>query len=127
MVSTWRPACRSTSARVRTVVVLPVPPLSDRTAIVSAMWPPRYRAVRGCPALELDGGPRRFRRVHRIQEIDRVPADEDLVAVLQRAPLHPSAVDLDAVERAVVEDPHPALLAGDQRVAARDRRVVEAD
>ena len=37
MVSTDNPTRRSTSARVRTVVVLPVPPLRDRTAIVSAM------------------------------------------------------------------------------------------
>jgi hypothetical protein len=56
-----------------------------------------------------------------------VAADEDLVSVLQGTPLHAPAVDVDAVERAVVEDPDAALLVGDQRVAARDGGVVEAD
>ncbi len=37
MASTSSPIRRKTSASVRTVVVLPVPPFSDRTAIVSAM------------------------------------------------------------------------------------------
>ena len=37
MTSTDSPTRRSTSARVRTVVVFPVPPLRERTAIVSAM------------------------------------------------------------------------------------------
>src|SRR5689334_10100133 len=99
MVSTRWPRCRSTSARVRTVVVLPVPPLSDRTAIVSAMWPPRYSVAQRCRLS-------RFRGAHRVEEIQRVAADQDLVAVLERAPLHAPAVELDPVERAVVEDPH---------------------
>ena len=54
------------------------------------------------------------------------PIDE-LVAVDQRAPLDAPAVDLDAVERAVVEHAYAALLVGDQRMTARDGRVVEAD
>ena len=124
-VSTSRPTRRSTSARVRTVVVLPVPPFSDRTAIVSAMRPARYagpltRLRRG--RLSAGAGGR-----HGVQEVQAWRPIDDLVAVGQRAPLHAPAVDLDAVERAVVEHAYAALLAGDQGMTARDRRVVEAD
>src|SRR5437763_1351259 len=120
MVSTCRPRCRSTSARVRTVVVLPVPPFSDRPAMVSAAAMTAARLLaQGCGL----GGPGGHNGV---QEIQRVATDRDLVPVAQRAPLHAPAVDLDAVERAVVEHAHAALLVGDQGVAARDGRVVEA-
>ena len=54
-------------------------------------------------------------------------ADHDLVAVRQRAPFHPLAVDEHAVEAAVVEHAQAVGLAHDQRVPARDGRVVEAD
>src|SRR4051794_27821983 len=56
-----------------------------------------------------------------------VAADEDLVAVAQASPVDALAVDEDAVERAVVEHAHAVGLADDQRVAAADGRVVEAD
>src|SRR3954471_3451596 len=56
-----------------------------------------------------------------------IAADEDLVAVVQAAPVDALAVDEHAVERAVVEDAHAIGLADDERVAAADRRVVEAD
>jgi hypothetical protein len=42
-----------------------------------------------------------------VQEEQRVSADDDLVAVLERAPLDTAAVDVDAVERAVVESRRP--------------------
>jgi hypothetical protein len=63
-----------------------------------------------------------------MQQVEPEAADRDLVAVAQGLQLHLGAVDEDAVEAAVVE--HAQLLAGlgdDQRVAARDGRVVEAD
>src|SRR6478752_7599340 len=119
MVSTCRPRRRSTSARVRTVVVLPVPPFSDRTAMVSAAITAARLLAQGCGF----GGPRGHNGV---EEIERVAPDGDLVPVAERAPLHAPAVDLDAVERAVVEHAHAALLVGDQGVAAGDGRVVEA-
>ena len=61
-----------------------------------------------------------------LDEVQPVAADDDLVAVLQRAPLDALAVDEHAVEAAVVEHAHAVGLAHDQRVAARDGRVVEA-
>src|SRR5437763_548233 len=54
-------------------------------------------------------------------------ADHDLVAVRQRAPFDALAVDEHAVEAAIVEYAQPVGLANDQRVAARDCRVVESD
>ena len=52
--------------------------------------------------------------------------DDDLVAVGQRRPLDAAAVDVDAVERAVVEHAYAVGLGHDERVTARHRRVVEA-
>src|SRR5688572_25756615 len=106
MVSTSSPTRRSTSARVRTVVVLPVPPFSDRTAIVSAIEAARYRA----DLLGQSG--RGGLRGHRggVHEVHRVAADDDLVAVAQRAPFDAPAVDLDPVQRAVVEHAYAARL-----------------
>ena len=52
--------------------------------------------------------------------------DDDLVAVGQRRPLDAAAVDVDAVERAVVEHAYAVGLGDDQRMTARDGRVVEA-
>src|SRR4051794_20828744 len=122
MASTSRPTRRSTSASVRTVVVLPVPPFSDRTAIVSAaaIAAAGYLLHERLRAGDCGCG-------HSVQEEQRVAADRELVAVGERAPLDPPAVDRDAVERTVVEHPNPRLLTGDQRMTARDRRVVEAD
>src|SRR3954452_3751213 len=125
MASTDRPTRRSTSARVRTVVVFPVPPFRDRTAIVSAM---RGRDLsersvpdggRGGRAARADGGV--------VEEVDGVAADRDLVAVLERRPVDPPAVDMHAVEGAVVEDPHAVGLRNHERMTARDGGVVEAD
>ena len=62
-----------------------------------------------------------------VDEMQVVAADHDLVAVGQRAPLHALAVDEHAVEAAIVEHAQPVGLADDQRVAAGDGRVVEAD
>src|SRR5262245_12269905 len=115
MASTSRPARLSTSASVRTVVVFPVPPLSDRTAIVSAaiglaadyLFRERFRS-RLCGTGH-----------GRVQEVEDVTADRELVAVGERAPLDAAAVDHDAVERAVVQHADPALFVGDERVAAR--------
>src|SRR3954449_1067163 len=120
MVSTCRPTRRSPSASVRTVVVLPVPPFSDRTAIVSAA----IAAVRLLAQRGGFGGPR---GQNGVDEIERVSTDGDLVSVGQGAPLDAAPIDLDAVERAVVEDAYAALLARDQGMPTRDRRVVEAD
>ena len=53
-------------------------------------------------------------------------ADDDLVAVASAGPLDAAAVDVDAVERAVVEHAHAVGLGDDQRVAARHGGVVEA-
>src|SRR5689334_2157826 len=53
--------------------------------------------------------------------------DHDLVAVRERAPLDPLAVDEHAVEAAVVEDAEAVGLAHDQRMTARHRGVVEPD
>src|SRR5579884_34730 len=69
-----------------------------------------------------DAGDRR-----EVQEIQPVATDHDLVAVGQRAPLDALAVDEHAIQAAVIEDPQPVRLAHDQRVPARDGRIVEAD
>src|SRR3954452_10670050 len=115
MASTSSPIRRNTSASVRTVVVLPVPPFSDRTAIVSAIW-------REDDTERLFGERRRRRGGRsgrdRVEEEDRMAPDRDLVAVGQRAPLHPLAVDEDAVERPVVEHTHALALADHERVPA---------
>src|ERR671937_2198378 len=101
---------RNTSASVRTVVVLPVPPFRDRTVIVSAMDAGTIAAYR-LLLRECRGG-----RVDRsadgggVEVVQRVAADQDLVAVGQRAPLHAPPVDRDAVERAVVEHAHAVAL-----------------
>src|SRR3954452_19245134 len=125
MASTFTPTRRSTSARVRTVVVFPVPPFRDRTAIVSAM---RGRDCsedlvsdggRGGRAARADGGA--------VEEVDGVAADGDLVAVGERRPVDPLAVHVDAVERAVVEYPYALGLRHDERMTARNGGVVEAD
>ena len=60
------------------------------------------------------------------QEAQAVAPDDDLVAVLERPAVDARAVDEHAVEAAVVEQAHAVGLAHDQRVAARDGRVVEA-
>src|SRR5207247_487 len=51
--------------------------------------------------------------------------DDDMVAVLERTPFDAAPVDVDAVERAVVEDARAVGLMDDQGVAARDGRVIE--
>src|SRR5215211_8015707 len=108
MARTDSPTRRSTSARVRTVVVFPVPPLRDRTAIVSAM---RGRDL--SEASVPDGG-RRGRAARAdggaVEEVDGVAADGDLVAVVERRPVHPPAVHVHPVERAVVEHPYAVRL-----------------
>src|SRR5689334_12510881 len=53
-----------------------------------------------------------------VDEPEVVPADDQLVAVAQRVPLDPLAVDEDAVERAVVEHAHAVGAAYDEGVAA---------
>src|SRR3954449_11910309 len=125
MASTFTPTRRSTSARVRTVVVFPVPPFRDRTAIVSAM---RGRDCsessgsdggRGGGAARPDGGA--------VEEVDDVAPDGDLVAVVERRPVDPLAVHVDTVERAVVEHAYAVGLGDHERMTARDRGVVEAD
>src|SRR3954447_18855941 len=125
MASTDSPTRRSTSARVRTVVVFPVPPFKDRTAIVSAM---RGRDLsersvadggRGGRAARADGGA--------VEEVDGVAADGDLVAVGERGPVDPLPVHVDPVERAVVEHPYAVGLRNNERMTARDGGVVEAD
>src|SRR4051794_29609142 len=117
MASTFRPTRRSTSARVRTVVVFPVPPFRDRTAIVSAM------RGRDCSEdLASDGGRGgRAARADRgaVEEVDGVAADRDLVAVGERRPVDPLAVHVDAVEGAVVEHPYALGLRHDERMTAR--------
>src|SRR6266536_2695789 len=131
MASTSRSSRRRTSASVRTVVVLPVPPFSDSTEMVWAMGAATLPAPRG-PALWLLRQRSRCRADRladrrRVQEPQRVPPDDDLVAVLERTPFDAAAVDVDAVERAVVEHPRAIGLMDDQGMAAGDRRVVEAD
>src|SRR3954465_5893322 len=103
MARTSRPTRRSTSESVLTVVVLPVPPLSDRTAIVSAIED-GHDTVRPAARSLLAGcrGDRR-RHGHGVQVEQRVAAHGDLVAVRERAPLHAAPVDGDAVQRAIVE------------------------
>ena len=55
-------------------------------------------------------------------------ADLELVAVAQRRPLDPAAVDEEAVEAAVVEGSKIAVVAEhDERVAAGDGGVLEPD
>src|SRR5215210_2058627 len=125
MARTDSPTRRSTSARVRTVVVFPVPPLRDRTAIVSAM------RGRDCSERSVPDGGWRGRAARAdgggVEEVDRVPADRDLVAVAERSPVDALAVDVDAVERAVVEHTDPVGLRHDEGMTARDGGVVEAD
>src|ERR671925_60006 len=99
MARTSSPTRRSTSARVRTVVVLPVPPLSDRTAIVSAIEAEQVTVRSRALGLLARDDRSRDRRPDRggVHEEQRVAADRDLVAVGQRAPLHAPAVHVDPV------------------------------
>jgi hypothetical protein len=60
-------------------------------------------------------------------EVEVEAADRDLLAVAQLVHVDPLAADEHAVQAAVVEDAGVAVLDVDQRVAARDGRVVEAD
>src|SRR5579862_1179786 len=143
IASVRTPLRRSTSARVRTVVVLPVPPFWERTAIVmlidailralarrgrddvvavpGALLSDRMQTGVADPAaVDL-----RFQRRDR-DEHQAVAPDDDLVPVAERAAVDAGAVDEHAVEAAVVEQPHPVGLAHDQRVPARDGGVVEA-
>src|SRR3954449_1973827 len=89
MASTFTPTRRSTSARVRTVVVFPVPPFRDRTAIVSAM------RGRDCSERSVPDGGRRGRGARAdggaVEEVDGVAADGDLVGVGGRGPTGPAA------------------------------------
>ena len=50
-----------------------------------------------------------------------------LLSVVELVPVHPFAVQENAVQAAVVKYAHPARLAMKQGVTARHRRVVEAD
>ena len=87
-------------------------------------WRPRApEATRRCSARRpaCVGGQRRA-----IGEAQAVAPDDDLVAVGEHARLDALAVDEDAVEAAVVEHAHAVGLGDEQRVAARDGRVVEA-
>src|SRR3954452_9411067 len=157
MARTSSPARRKTSARWRTAVVLPVPPFWERTAILCAtparLCQRRGRATRAArrgpgsrnpgpsvpllrgpcgPKLLLAGRLQRLagaghRLLERLEEVQPVAPDDDLVAVGQDAPLDALAVDEHAVQAAVVEDAHAVGLAHDQRVPARHGRVVEAD
>src|SRR5690348_7655659 len=129
MVSTERPTRRSTSARVRTVVVLPVPPLRDRTAIVLAMKGREDSGVGWLGDLLSDGGRGRGARADGggVEVVDGVAPDGDLVAVVERRPVDAVAVHVDAVERAVVEHAYAFRLVHHQRMTPRDGRVVEAD
>src|SRR3954469_7658642 len=112
MASTSRPTRRSTSARVRTVVVLPVPPFRERTAIVSAMsgrdcseelepGSGRRRLEGASRGLLVPDGGRRGRAARAdggaVQEVDGVAADGDLVGGSGRRPLHPPPVPVPAV------------------------------
>src|SRR5258707_5884172 len=157
MASVRSPVRRSTSVSVLTVVVLPVPPFWERTAIVFAIAPDttlrrRWRGVRwphgrsrgsdpagrlGCGALRPCSGAGRHgagagARGHGgpradMQEAQPVAPDDDLVAVAQEAPVDAIAVDEHPVQAAVVEQPHPLRVMHDQRVAPRDGRIVEAE
>src|SRR5215207_10281963 len=114
MVRTFSPTRRSTSARVRTVVVSPVPPLRDRTAIVSAM---KGRDCSEVSAFDCGRGGRGARADGRgVEVVDAVATDGDLVAVGQRRPVDALAVDVDTVERAVVEDADTVRLVHHQRM-----------
>jgi hypothetical protein len=62
-----------------------------------------------------------------VKETQDVAPDDDLVTVSEDPPLDPLAVDEHAVEAAVVEHADAVGLAHDERVAARDGRIVEAD
>src|ERR1039457_7465296 len=68
----------------------------------------------------------RVGRLRNAHEAQAVAPDDDLVAVAQDLAFHPRAVDEHAVEAAVVEQAHAIWLAHDQRVPARDGRVIEA-
>src|SRR3954462_3058925 len=61
-----------------------------------------------------------------LDEGEAVAPDDDLVAVVQLAPLDAFAVDEHAVEAAVVEDAYAVRRAPDQGRAAGDGGVVEA-
>src|SRR4051812_12364235 len=153
MARTSSPARRKTSARWRTAVVLPVPPFWERTAILCATLArlcqapgPRGRSRAERARIPQPGPlrpspPRAFRPeallarrlqrlagalelgFDRLDEVQSVAPDDDLVAVRQHAPFDALAVDEDAVQAAVVEDAHAVRLAHDQRMPARDRRV----
>src|SRR4051812_22297677 len=121
MASVSSPRRRKMSVSVRTAVVFPVPPFCERTAIVAAIVGRLARvggrrsgrqlapaARRGSGGLALRGD---------LDEAQAVAAHEHLVTVLERAPLHPLAVDEHAVEAAVVEHANAVGAADDQRMA----------
>src|SRR5215213_1928411 len=83
----------------------------------------------GCPLCDGPWGALVSARAGAVQdqEVEDEPADHQLVAVVELAQVDAVAVDEDAVEAAVVEDPDDLALAVDHRVATRDGRVVEAD
>src|SRR3954467_12510137 len=85
--------------------------------------PPQALLSRGLPRL----APARRILLDGLEEVQAIAPDDDLVAVGQDPPLDALAVDEHAVEAAIVEDAHAVGLAHDQRVPARDGRIVEPD
>src|SRR3954452_6425019 len=76
---------------------------------------------------ELKAARSRVRPVADAHEIQTEGADRDLVAVVELVPVDALAVQEDAVQAAIVEDACSGPVAMDERVAARHRRIVEAD
>src|SRR5215211_920147 len=60
------------------------------------------------------------------EEVEVEAADRDLVAVVELVELDPLTTYEHAVQAAIVEHARPAVVAIDERVAARDRGIVEA-
>src|ERR671934_1349972 len=136
MARTSRSMRRKTSVSVRTAVVFPVPPFWERTAIFCATGRegsesasgrccahaerariPRPGPLRPSPPRASRPEARLARRLQRsrhglcrvgrgLEELQPVAPDDDLIAVVQHAPLNALAVDEHAVEAAIVEDAH---------------------
>ena len=115
---------RNTSVRVRTVVVLPVPPFCESTAIVWAIA--ADSTWNALPSARARSGPRQqgwaLVVAGHADEREPITTDENLIAIVQGSPLDAFAVDENTVETAVVEDSHAIGLTHDERVASGDGR-----
>src|SRR3954453_22736692 len=128
----WRSTGASSGPRATSAGRRPATGRAERARIPQPgpLRPSPPRALR--PEVLLPGGLQRLtgagqRLLDGLEEVQAIAPDDDLVAVGQDPPLDALAVDEHAVEAAIVEDAHAVGLAHDQRVPARDGRIVDPD